>query len=445
MKQLLVLLLLALCACDSPEGGSEDGAARTTGTVAEAGERAPLPPGRWRKQREPQPALTAEQRQQIERLEAIGYAAGSRPAPDRSGVVFNDPQRAHAGINFYVSGHAPEALLVDMEGNVLHRWRREFRDSFPDRAVSEEKPDTGFWRRAVLFENGDLLAIHEGLGILKLDRDSRLLWARPYQVHHDLEVLSSGEILALTREARIDPRVSPKAPILEDFVSFLDADGNENRRISLLDCYENGSADHDWRSAARTFWHKERTRGLADNPGDIFHTNSLHLLDGRLADRSPAFARGNLLLSMCHLDTILVVDPRGEEVVWSLGGIFALQHDPTILGDGSLMLFDNNWMPGRSRVVALDPLSGETVWEYRGSEERPFHSRTCGTAEELPNGNILITESDSGRAFEVTRNGEIVWEFYNPHRAGEQGEYIATLFELQRLPPAFGRDWLKTD
>jgi hypothetical protein len=55
----------------------------------------------------------------------------------------------------------------------------------------------------------------------------------------------------------------------------------------------------------------------------------------------------------------------------------------------------------------------------------------------------LITESDAGRAFEVTRAGEIVWEFYNPHRAGDDGEYIATLFEVVRLPESFPVDWLE--
>ena len=36
------------------------------------------------------------------------------------------------------------------------------------------------------------------------------------------------------------------------------------------------------------------------------------------------------------------------------------------------------------------------------------------SAERLPNGNTLITESDKGRAFEVTHAGEVVWEFWNP-------------------------------
>jgi len=40
----------------------------------------------------------------------------------------------------------------------------------------------------------------------------------------------------------------------------------------------------------------------------------------------------------------------------------------------------------------------------------------------LPNGNVLIAESDSGRLFEVTSDGEIVWEFLNPdlHKNGRR-------------------------
>ena len=90
--------------------------------------------------------------------------------------------------------------------------------------------------------------------------------------------------------------------------------------------------------------------------------------------------------------------------------------------------------PGRqSSVTVFDPITRATVWHYRGSDGHPFHSRTCGTAERLPNGNTLVTESDNGRAFELSPDKEIVWEFFNPHRAGNDGQYIATLFELVRI------------
>ena len=61
----------------------------------------------------------------------------------------------------------------------------------------------------------------------------------------------------------------------------------------------------------------------------------------------------------------------------------------------------------------------------------------------FPNGNTLVTESDAGRAFEVTPSGEIVWEFLSPWRAGEAGELVATLFEVVRLPPDFDTSWAR--
>ena len=52
--------------------------------------------------------------------------------------------------------------------------------------------------------------------------------------------------------------------------------------------------------------------------------------------------------------------------------------------------------------------------------------------QRLPNGNTLIAESDRGRAFEVTAEGEIVWQWLNPAR-DEEGR-LATLVRMKRLP-----------
>jgi hypothetical protein len=53
----------------------------------------------------------------------------------------------------------------------------------------------------------------------------------------------------------------------------------------------------------------------------------------------------------------------------------------------------------------------------------------------LPNGNTLITESDGGRLFEVTADGQIVWEFVNPVRGGEKAGLIAILTWAARIDP----------
>jgi hypothetical protein len=289
--------------------------------------------------------------------------------------------------------------------------------------------NTGWWRRAYLYPNGDVLAIFEGFGLVKVDKNSSLIWASPVAAHHDLDVLPNGDIFVLSRTAHVIPRINVQAPLLEDFISILGPDGAEKRRISLLEAFENSSF-------AEIYHSQNRTRG------DLFHTNSLEVLDGRIASRVPAFKRGRILTSMNNLSAIAVVDLEQKSVVWARKGGNSGQHDPKILDNGHLLLFDNRGTPGRSNVIEFDLGAGRPVWRYGGTKEKPFFSPRLGTAQRLPNGNTLITESNSGRAFEVTQDKQIVWEFYNPHRAGENGEYIATIFELLRLPPEFPTDWI---
>jgi hypothetical protein len=378
--------------------------------------------------------LSDSQRETIAQLEALGYVDGSVKARREAGITQHDPSRSYHGFKFYTSGHAAEAILLDMEGKELHRWRYEFRDVWPVHPAPEGLPHKRYWRRARLFENGDVLAIFDGLGIIKLDAESRLLWANANRAHHDLDVAPNGDIYVLTRKGRMVPRIDPYQPILEDFVTVLDAHGLEKRRFSLLRAFEQSDFSGIWHST------QQRQRGRL---GDIFHTNSIELLDGSLAARIPAFKKGNLLISVLKMNAIAVVDVHEERVVWAQTGSFRLQHDPKILPDGRLLLFDNLGQGDVSRVMELDPLTGKLLWHYSGTPNQPFFTKSCGTAERLPNANTLVTESESGRAFEITPQGEIVWEFLSPHRVGAMGELVAMLFEVVRLGPDFPLDWAR--
>jgi hypothetical protein len=386
--------------------------------------------GRWRMARSaPEDAtLSAEQRAQIEQLEAIGYLTGSRAAGG-TGVGRHDAYRAHEGLNFYTSGHAPEAILMDMNGRVLHRWRRSFDELWPGRQV-EKRSNSEFWRRAYLYENGDVLAIFEGMGLVKVDRNSKTIWKNELGAHHDLEIAENGDIYVLERRAHIVPRISESEPVLEDYLTILAADGSIKRSISLLEAFE--------RSEFRSIMDRAKRK-----TGDIFHTNSVDMLDGSIEAKYPIFAKGRLLTSMNSLQTLAVVDLAEEKVVWARRVRYAGLHDPRILPNGNLLLFENRKELRASRVVELLPMGTGAIWDYSSSSEDPFYSRSCGIAQRLDNGNTLITESDNGRAIEVTADGQVVWEFFNPHRGGEGNQYIATLFELRRLPLDFPLGWLE--
>lgn len=385
--------------------------------------------GRWTEGRAgaTDAGLTDEQRDEIQALEELGYADGIHAGGKLSGVTRHVPELAGRGMLLFTSAHAPTTMLIDRQGRVLHSWFHEYSLAFPGR------PDTPksatFWRRTHLYDNGDLLAVYEGAGIIRIDKDSRLVWRSPVRAHHDFAVLEDGSVWVLTREAAIVPRVHAERPVLVDYISLLDVNGREQRRISFLEALEGSDYLHFWDGGP----------GIA---GDLFHVNSLRRLDGSIAQLNPAFREGNLLLSSRHLDILAVLDPDQERIVWAMKGAFNAQHDVQVLENGNLLLFDNNPVGKVSRVVELDPATGAERWVYQGSEAEPFYSETCGLAQRLPGGNTLITESDFGRAFEVTADGDIVWEYYNPHRAGDQDQYIATIMEMKRLAPDVPLDWL---
>jgi len=390
-----------------------------------------IPPSGPRDQ-EPAPSasssqpLSPQQRRQIAALEAIGYLDGTEPNRPEHGVTVHDRTRAQPGLNFYTSGHAAEAVLCDMDGRVLHRWAYDFHDIWPDRPIPARKD---YWRRAKLFENGDVIAIYEGWGIIRIDANSKLIWANPIRAHHDLQVMPNGEIYVLTRRARLVPRINPKLPIIEDFISVLGPDGQQKAEMSLLEAVEQSPAAKLLFDGRALF-------------GDLLHTNSIEILRDDAAD-SPWHRAGNALVSFLMIDTIGVIDMKTGRLVKAWQGEFRAQHDPRLLDDGNLMLFDNQGRHRASSVIEFDPRTEAPVWSYRGGIDGPFYSQFCGTAARLPNGNTLITESGRGRAFEVTPKKEIVWEFDSPHHAGASGEYVASLLELVRLPADFPTPYLE--
>jgi hypothetical protein len=378
--------------------------------------RSDLPAGRWRLVAPKKTSTPAGEG--LARTISLPYLSGSKAPPAGSGVTIWDRRRAFPGVNLYTSGHAPQAYLIDMAGRTLHRWRYPFERAFPGKAPTEE---TAFFRRAQLAPDGTLLAIYQGGGLVALDRASRLLWKVDAGTYNDFFRAEDGTIYLLTKEAKILPEVSTTQPTLEDSITIVDPQGNIRERISLL-------------------------RALLDSPfaplfsphaaaGDVLHANTIEIFDGRLAARSPRpglFARGNALVSLREIDTIGIVDLKSRRFVWAQRGPWAGQHQPTLLESGKILLFDNQPHRRLSYVEEID-LDGRVGWRYPRAGQF-LSSEQAGTAERLPNGNTLITESDRGRALEVTPAGETVWEFLSPHRAGPKGAFVATLFEMVRLP-----------
>jgi len=373
------------------------------------------------------PAAPALPEDEAARLERLGYLPGYRDAEGGGGVALEDPGRAWPGLNLYTSADAPEAHLVDMRGELVHRWRVAFRDAFPDApADALARPGTQSLRRVQLLEGGDLLAIFDYYGLVRLDRESRVVWALAIPAHHDLDA-RGDRIWVLSEEIHEIPRLRPGRRVREDLILELDAAGRERRRVSVL------------RALERSRWAPLLARVPPHD--DLLHTNTLAILDGEHAGRVEAFRAGRALVALRNLDLVAVVDLEREEIVWALEGPWRLPHDPSLVAGGNLLLFDNLGLHGRSRALELDPRSGAVAWSWAGPGAG-FTSRGMGAAQRLPNGNTLVTDSFAGRAFEVAPDGAVVWRFDNPARAGARGEKVAVVPEMRRIDAASVAGWL---
>ena len=151
---------------------------------------------------------------------------------------------------------------------------------------------------------------------------------------------------------------------------------------------------------------------------DYYHLNSVQSIpanpNGVIDSR---FKAGNWLISLRNVNVIAIISKDTREIVWSwkTGGSVG-QHTTRMLENGNILFFENGGQTRNnySRVIELNPVDKRIVWIYKGDPLKTFYSETEGSAQRLPNGNTLITESAKGRAFEITPKREIVWEWYNP-------------------------------
>ena len=373
------------------------------------------PPGRWHFQA---PRLgEGTDGEELARVLSLPYMAGGRDAPAATGVARWDPEHADNGLNLYVSGHGPEVSLIDMQGRLLHRWRYPFESAFPDKTPTI---DTTYVRRAHLYPNGDLLAIFQGGGMIKLDHRSNLLWASNLSYYNHLSLDPSGLILAIAKTARMVPELRSDEPVLEDSIVWLSPDGELLRRVSLLETLTSSPF-------------ADLIHPLPQH-ADIFHTNTVLAVDDPEVNDESVLAPGLLIVSLREIDMVAILDPRSTTVKAAWRGPWRAQHQPVPLPTGKLLVFDNKGAEVGSRVVEFDPANEALTWSFPGAGDEPLSSPEAGSCQRLPNGNTLITESEMGRALEITPDHQVVWEFVSPHRAGEKNELVATLFDVVRFP-----------
>jgi hypothetical protein len=348
-------------------------------------------------------------------------------------------------------------VLVDMEGSLVHEWTAQtavqLLDLLPDGSLYYSTRDRSNLDQA---------------GLYRIAPDSSVLWKYHCRVDHDFHVMDDGHLMIHCLIDKMVPRLGPELR-RNSYIIEVEAGTKEllwewhgEEHIPELVDLCGLEVPIDWPERIRREVEEIQAwdERLRDVPPEVLATHTHRLIDGRAFDwahnntcevipdnpsgaKDARFRAGNIIFSYRSLDIIGVIDRSSGEIVWAWGpGELDGQHQPTMLPNGHIMVYDNGTRRGYSRVAELDPLSGEIVWEYTGAPKRSFFAAFISGAQLLPNGNVLICEGAAGgntespRLFEVTRDKEIVWEYRSPYAdPGTWGIYRATRYTPEFVEP----------
>jgi hypothetical protein len=348
-----------------------------------------------------------------------------RSSRRQGGVTINDRELVQPGLTFLTAydGEFFRPLLIDVEGKVLHRWDARYSTLFKGEEEIDLVPDSQVAiHGAQLYEDGSVLASFAELGLAKLDHCSRLLWRLSRKTHHAILPLADGSFWTLSIDRNTIRRPYLRDRHKEETLLHVSTDGKVLEEINVIDAIMKGGYQslvlQGEPSMPTNEWY------------DPIHLNDVELVTTELAMRIPQARAGDFLVSLRGSDSLAVIGRDSRAVIWSMVGPFLRQHDPDIFADGTLLVFDNRmeikqrtpvrWLEepqvwGYSRLLRLDPATQQVLWSFGGSGQFPFYTSIHGKQQILGNGNILVSDPEGGRAFEISpaHGNRVVWEYVN--------------------------------
>ena len=301
------------------------------------------------------------------------------------------------------------ARLIGMDGTELHSWEHDTKRG------PAKNPG---WAMAKFSPDGHLYAVDNRTALVKLDWDSKAVWSVNGRFHHDLAFGEDGRTVVLEeRNVELDDQGTPYH-LLDDGFTWISADGEVEKRFWIHDALADKPFYQEHIAARNERWRSKRKSGKKKLPrADFIHANTVEVLS---QDVEGIGSKGDILTALRELDVLAVFSAEDGSLKWHWGaGDLDRPHDPDLQPGGTMLVFDNGWHRGWSRVIEINPSDGAISWTYKGTKADPLWSKKRGLSQILSNDNVLVNSSQRGRSLEVTREGEVVWEYYTPDIVGD--------------------------
>ncbi len=434
------------------------------------------------------------------------------PNPGQTVGVFLNTPKACPGYTLLAPKHNTDVYLMNNAGQIVNQWKTGY---YPGQSVYL-KPN-GNLLHTCMVRSRSFTGGGEGGRIEEYTWDGKLIWAFSYstdryQQHHDIAPLPNGNILMLVVEKKTSAdcvAAGWPASMMEGREIYPEA------VVEVQPIYpDGGKVVWEWRVWDHLVQEHDKTQA---NYGEVAAHPELIAMRGGPGGRGPTafWNHANSIAYNAKLDQICV-SARGQSELWFIdhstttkeaashtggrhdkGGDLIYrwgnpsaynrgserdaqlnqQHDGEWIPDGCpgaghVTIFNNGYNRGYTSIEEIvPPLDADghyaleagqpygpsaPFWHYEAKNRADFFSSEISGAHRLPNGNTLVCAGVIGHLFEVTPEGETVWQFVNPVVRGGvlaqgelpgkdvRGHLFNAVFKAHRYAPDYpglkGRD-----
>lgn len=307
--------------------------------------------------------------------------------------------------------------LIDINSStIIKEWAPENDDLYAKgyNEANPRKPLKGsdlYFMHPLMLPDSSLLITSQLTSLIaRINSENELMWLKNDRIyHHSLEMDADGSVFACTQPFESNQYdILPgdydmyKSRLLDDHITRIDpSDGSILSDKAVMEILlENG--------------YEELLLYKGQVISDPIHLNDIQ---PALTD-SEYWKRGDLLVSCRNISTVFLYRPSTEKILWLRHGPWYNQHDVDFVGGSQIMVFGNNVLREESQIdpritsknlAFSNKRTHNEVYLYdfeTDSVKTPYHSLmeseeirtiTSGRCDLLPNGDLLVEETNNGR------------------------------------------------
>ncbi|MCP4135589.1 MAG: arylsulfotransferase [bacterium] len=396
-------------------------------------------------------------------------------ADDESGETSDENTSAvYEGYTLFAPMNSTTTYLIDINGTVVHSWESNYRPGLSvyllengnllrTANLSDEASSN--------FMNNGKSTGGTGGRIEELDWDGNIVWEWEYSSdeylhHHDIEYMENGNILLIAWEYKKEEEVTAAGCNTSLFNTgylwpdhILEIERTGTNQAAILwewHAWDHLTQDYDpgkdnYQTDVDRYPERIDLNYTANGSTDWNHTNAVDYNE----------ESDQILLSVHSFGEIWIIDHsttsaeaaghtggtcgKGGDLLFRWGNpqtygsgsasdqVLYGQHDAQWIpdgypGEGNILIFNNGSgrSPSYSNILEITPTmnadnsyyqnettpyEAEETWDYTPETPTDFYAKNISGAQRLPNGNTLICSGPDGYLFEVTSEGETVWEY----------------------------------